>query len=72
MGCGVRNCAACACAISRPDRAGNTDRQLTHGAVYHCVLRKHVKAAGIDLGSLELVPEASKPSTRKDRIVKAR
>jgi integrase/recombinase XerD len=28
-----------------------TERPLTHGALYHCVLRKHAKAAGIDFGS---------------------
>jgi integrase len=28
-----------------------TDRPLTHGAVYHRILRKHAKAAGIDFGS---------------------
>ena len=37
--------------LKNPTGQGNTDRQLTHGAVYHCVLRKHAKAAGIDLGS---------------------
>jgi integrase/recombinase XerD len=37
--------------FKNPAGQGNTDRPLTHGAVYHCVLRKHAKAAGIDLGS---------------------
>src|SRR5690349_11364881 len=31
-----------------PAGQGHTERPLTHGAVYHRVLRKHAKAAGID------------------------
>jgi integrase/recombinase XerD len=34
--------------LKNPAGRGNTDRPLTHGAVYHRVLRKHAKAAGID------------------------
>ena len=40
--------------FKNPAGQGNTDRPLTQGAVYHCVLRKHAKAAGIDLGSFGL------------------
>jgi integrase len=34
--------------LKNPAGRGNTDRPLTHGAVYHRVLRKHAKAAGIE------------------------
>ena len=34
--------------LKNPAGQGKTDRPLTHGAVYHRVLRKHAKAAGID------------------------
>jgi integrase/recombinase XerD len=37
--------------VKRPKAEGNegkTNRPLTHGAVYHRVLRRHAKAAGID------------------------
>jgi integrase len=35
-------------ARQEPGGAGDTERPLTHGAIYHRVLRKHAKAAGID------------------------
>jgi integrase/recombinase XerD len=35
-------------AAQEPGGAGGTERPLTHGALYHCILRKHAKAAGID------------------------
>jgi hypothetical protein len=31
-----------------PAGQGHTERLLTHGGVYHRVLRRHAKAAGID------------------------
>jgi integrase len=34
--------------LKNPAGRGQTDRPLTHGAVYHRVLRKHAQAAGID------------------------
>ena len=34
--------------LQDPAGRGNTDRPLTHGAVYHRVSRKHANAAGID------------------------
>jgi integrase len=34
--------------LKNPVGRGKTDRPFTHGAVYHRVLRKHAKAAGID------------------------
>jgi site-specific recombinase XerD len=34
-----------------PSRTGNTDRPLSHGAIYHCVLRIYTLAAGVDFGS---------------------
>src|SRR3954452_11413876 len=34
--------------LKNPAGQGKTDRPLTHGAVYHRVLRKHAQAAGID------------------------
>jgi len=34
--------------LKNPAGQGKTDRPLTHGAVYHRVLRKHAKAAAID------------------------
>ena len=34
--------------LKNPAGQGGTNRPLTHGAVYHRVLRKHAKAAGID------------------------
>jgi integrase len=34
--------------LKNPAGQGKIDRPLTHGAVYHRVLRKHAKAAGID------------------------
>jgi hypothetical protein len=34
--------------LKNPAGQGDTQRPLTHGAVYHRVLRKHAKAAGID------------------------
>src|SRR5690242_11681367 len=34
--------------LKNPAGQGKTDRPLTHGAVYHRVLRKHAEAAGID------------------------
>jgi integrase/recombinase XerD len=34
--------------LKNPAGQGHTDRPLTHGAVYHRVLRKHAKAARID------------------------
>lgn len=37
--------------LKNPAGQGNTERPLTHGAVYHCVLRKHAKATGIELGT---------------------
>ena len=37
--------------IKNPAEQGNTDRPLTHGAIYHCVLRKYAQAAGVELGS---------------------
>jgi integrase/recombinase XerD len=37
--------------LKNPAGRGKTDRSLTHGAVYHRVLRKHAKAAGIDAKS---------------------
>jgi integrase/recombinase XerD len=37
-------------AIKNPAGQGN-GRPLTHGAIYHCVLRKYGKTAGVDLGS---------------------
>jgi site-specific recombinase XerD len=37
--------------VKNPAGQGKTDRPLTHGALYHCVLRKHAQAAGIDIGS---------------------
>jgi integrase len=37
--------------IKNPAGQGNTDRPLTQGAVYHCILRKYAQAVGVDLGS---------------------
>jgi integrase/recombinase XerD len=37
--------------LKNPAGRGKTDRPLTHGAIYHQVLRKHAKAAGIDFAS---------------------
>jgi integrase len=37
--------------LKNPAGQGNTDRPLTHGAVYHCVLRKYALAAGVKLGN---------------------
>ena len=37
--------------LKNPAGRGKTDRPLTHGALYHCVLRKHAGAAGIGTGS---------------------
>jgi integrase/recombinase XerD len=34
--------------LKNPAGQGGTNRPLTHGAVYHRVLRKHATAAGID------------------------
>jgi integrase/recombinase XerD len=34
--------------LKNPAGRGDTNRPLTHGAVYHRVLRRHAKAAGID------------------------
>jgi integrase/recombinase XerD len=34
--------------LKNPTGRGHTERPLTHGAIYHQVLRKHAKAAGID------------------------
>src|SRR5947209_19072479 len=37
--------------LKNPAGQGNTERPLTHGAVYHHVLRRHAKVAGIEMGS---------------------
>jgi integrase len=37
--------------LKNPAGQGNINRPLTHGAIYQCVLRKHAKAAGVDLWS---------------------
>jgi integrase len=37
--------------LKNPAGQGATDRPLTHGALYHCVLRKHAQAAGLDFAS---------------------
>src|SRR5689334_19400206 len=37
--------------LKNPAGRGKTDRPLTHGALYHCVLRKYAKVAGIDFSS---------------------
>ena len=34
--------------LKNPAEEGGTNRPLTHGAIYHRVLRKHAQAAGID------------------------
>ena len=34
--------------LKNPAGQGRMDRPLTHGAIYHEVLRKHAQAAGID------------------------
>jgi site-specific recombinase XerC len=47
--------------IKNPTGQGNTDRPLTHGAIYHCVLRKYAKAVSIDLGSFGRTPCVLRP-----------
>jgi integrase len=42
--------------LKNPAGEGDINRPLTHGAVYHRVLRKHAKAAGID--SISFGPHA--------------
>ena len=42
--------------LKNPAGRGDTDRPLTQAAIYHRVLRKHAKAAGID--SLSFGPHA--------------
>jgi len=37
--------------LKNPVGQGRTNRPLTHGAVYHRVLRKHARVAGIDIES---------------------
>jgi integrase/recombinase XerD len=37
--------------LKNPAGQGNTQRPLTHAALYHCILRKHAEAAGIELGN---------------------
>jgi integrase/recombinase XerD len=37
--------------LKNPAGQGKTERPLTHGAVYHRVVRKHAKAAGMDFAS---------------------
>jgi integrase/recombinase XerD len=37
--------------LKNPVGRGDTDRPLTHGAIYHCVLRKHAQTAGVDFAS---------------------
>jgi hypothetical protein len=53
------------CPLFRPPKnpvgQGNTDRRLTHGAVYHCVLRKYALAAGVELAILARTPCVRRP-----------
>ena len=37
--------------VKNPAGQGNTERPLTHGAIYRHVLRRHAKFAGIEIGS---------------------
>jgi integrase/recombinase XerD len=37
--------------LKNPVGQGHTERALTHGAIYNCVLQKHARAAGLDFTS---------------------
>ena len=47
--------------LKNPAGQAKTDWPMTHGALYHRVLRKHAKAAGIDGTSFG--PRALRPTT---------